>query len=201
MSRGSGLPDTGRALRVALTGAAVAALAGCGVVPDRGPQALPTGDVPFGLLQATPAPSASSEPAEATVRVFFLRGQRLVAVRRTAPYPGRPDQAVRALLDGVSSEQSDAGLRSAIPDGTSLLAFDLQDEVATLDLSSQFASIRSGEQVLAVAQLVYTATSSARVRQVKLAVAGRPVEVPRPDGSLTGAPVGRSDYARLLRRG
>jgi spore germination protein GerM len=51
--------------------------------------------------------------------------------------------------------------------------------------------------VLAVAQLVYTATSIPGAIEVRLAIEGHPIDAARGDGSLSNSPVRPSDYPGL----
>jgi len=179
---------------------ATLAVAGCGVTAQSVPTDIAKEQVPYGLLRTAPPPSASGQPDAAQVTVFLIQGKRLVGVKATAPQPGRTDQAIRVLLGGVSTSQSAQGLRSAIPDGTHLLSFDLTGTTATLDLSKEFSTARSSDQILAVGQLVFTTTASGRISEVSFAVNGRPIEVPGPDGSLIAGPLTRATYASLLTR-
>lgn len=200
--RGLGAAGRGRWLdRAALTVAAavaVAGAAGCGVGPQRSPENLSRSAVPYGLLQASSSPAAAVAVAQVARTIYLVRGDQLVAATATVPVPGRIDQTVRTLLSGVDPAQSAAGLRSAIPDGTHLLSFDLAGRVANLDLSPTFTTARSADQILAVAQLVFTATTTSTVTAVTFSVAGKPIELPSPDGALTAGPVTRALYRPLL---
>lgn len=190
----------GRRLLPLVAIAAALVVGGCGVNAHSAPTDIAKEKVPYGLLRTAPPPSASGQPDAAQVTVFLIQGKRLVGVKATAPQPGRTDQAIRVLLGGVSTGQSAQGLRSAIPDGTHLLSFDLTGTTATLDLSKEFSTARASDQILAVGQLVFTATASGRVSEVSFAVNGRPIEVPGPDGSLIAGPLTRATYAALLTR-
>lgn len=177
---------------------AAATLAGCGVGGQGRPQDLAASQVPYGLLRASPAPVATATVDQVRATEYLVRGSRITASVTTVPLPGRVDQVVRALLSGVSSAQSSAGLRSAIPDGTHLLSFDLAGQVATLDLSSQFTTARSADTILAVAQLVLTVTANRDIAAVAFSVEGKPIEVPSPGGALTPDPVSAATYRSLL---
>ncbi|MHB8341040.1 MAG: GerMN domain-containing protein [Mycobacteriales bacterium] len=149
-------------------------------------------------MRASSSPSASAGIAQVRRTVYLVHGAQLVAATVTVPAPGRIDQIVRALLSGVDQPQSAAGLRSAIPDGTHLLSFDLAGRVANLDVSPTFTTARSADQILAVAQLVFTATTARTITAVTFSVAGKAIEVPSPDGALTEGPVTRALYRSLL---
>jgi spore germination protein GerM len=69
--------------------------------------------------------------------------------------------------------------------------------VATVDVSSEFGTVGGSDQVLAVAQIVYTLTSSRYIDSVRFAINGNPTEVPDGSGSLSGTPRTRKDYPRL----
>lgn len=195
------MPMTRRPRRRLLVLAAVLALSGCGIASQSQPQSLSTKDVPFGLLSPTPSASGTPTPQRSVVEIWLVRHRRLVALHTHAPLPGRPDQAMRILLGSLPKEATSLGLRSAVPDGTRLLSFDLLGTVARIDLSPQFAQVRSRDQILAVAQLVYTATYGGEADAVSFAIAGKPIEVPGPDGSLTARPVSRYTYRSLVQPG
>lgn len=184
--------------RLAALVAVALALAGCAIAPDSSPVSLPRKDVPFGLLRPTPLASDSSQPQRSVVEVWLVEHRRLVPLHTHGPLPGRPDQAIRVLLGGLPESAAGLGLRSAIPDNTHLLSFDLLGSIAQLDLSAQFAQVRARDQILAVAQLVYTATVGGEANGVTFSVSGKPIEVPGPDGSLTPGPVTRTTYQSLL---
>lgn len=200
MSRPMSRPRVGRPRRRVAAGAGVLVmfLAGCGIATQRQPQAISTRNVPFGLLSPTPSSSGTVAPQHTVVEIWVVRHGRLLPLHIRAPLPGRPDQAMRVLLGGLPSADVSRGLGSAIPDGTRLLSFDLVGSVARIDLSPQFAQARSRDQILAVAQLVYTATYGGEATAVSFSIADKPIEVPELDGSLTGRPVSRLTYSSLV---
>lgn len=183
-------------------GAGLAAFAlaatGCGVGPQRSPQDISRSAVPYGLLETTPPPALHSLGGQVRRTVFLVRGNRLVPATALVPLPGRIDQIVRVLFAGVSSAQSTAGLRSAIPDGTHLLSFDLTGRQANLDVSQIFTKARSADQILAVAQLVFTVTAGGTIQSVTFSVDNKSIEVPLPGGALATGPVTPSLYRTLL---
>lgn len=141
--------------------------------------------------ELVPAEAPAQEEGPSTA-VFFVRGERLEAVERsTSPSLAT---AMRGLLQGPRATESEGGLRSAVPAGTSLRSASLVDGLATIDLSEDFSSVVGPEQVLAMAQLVYTATSIPNAVVVRIAIEGAPIDAARGDGSLSGGPVRREDY-------
>jgi len=173
--------------RAFLASLAVLLLLGCGVSSQDAPVPLP--------VQATStAPPAESEANGSTVTVYFVQLGRLAPVTRPAP-DTTPRTALRLLVEGPTSGEAAAGLEtalvpqqfSAVPDERSAL---------TVEAGPEFASITGDDQLLAVAQLVWTATTDAPGERVRIAVEGRPIEVPTDDG-LSRLPVGREDYTTV----
>ena len=177
----------------------VAALGACGVSTDDTPRALQRDDVPFDLLvPATTSASSTTLVAVTTeVPIYLVGPERLVVVRRLVESPPSLFRAIESLLAGPTADEAAAGLRTAITNQTRLLSVRVQSGVATLDLSGEFAAIGGQELILAVAQLVYTATATQGVLGVRLSLDGEPVEIPRRDGTLTKDALGPADYGGL----
>ncbi|MGH9189875.1 MAG: GerMN domain-containing protein [Acidimicrobiales bacterium] len=175
-------------------------LSACGVPTDSSARPIRDG-VPFGLLAPATTVSATTTTAPGaatgTVAVFFVRDGRLVRAERQVPVPVSVPAALTALLDGPTDGEVAAGARSAISISARLLATEVEGDVVRLDLAGSFAEVQGGEQVLAVAQLVFTATAVEGVRGVTLALDGRLVEVPTADGTLKAGPVGPGDFGPL----
>ena len=183
----------GAVVALAIVGAA------CGVATDDSPRALPRRDVPFELLAPSTTTVNSTTPVAVTteVPVYLVGGSRLVVVRRLVESPPSLFRAIESLLAGPTAEEAGTGLRSAVTNQTRLLSVRVQSGVATIDLSGEFAAIGGRDQILALAQLVYTATSAQGVLGVRLSLDSKEVEVPRGDGTLTQEPLGPADYAGL----
>lgn len=187
-------------LCAALVSAALVLAAGCGIATDDAPRELPEADVPFGLLAPESTTTTMALPARHTVsvRVFLVgAGNRLVAVVHEVPAPPGLSRALTALLDGPTEAESAGGLRSAISDQTRVLDVAVERRVATIDLGGGFTAIGGQEQILALAQFVFTATEQPAVDAVRFTLEGDPVEVPRGDGTLTQQPLRREDFAIL----
>lgn len=171
-------------LALALTAACAT---GCGVPGQDGVERVPAADLPAELVGS---PGASAQAHAARVVVYLVDGDRLVPQEEPA---GRRDvaQALRALL-----EEGDPGgpRRSAVPAGTSVRRLQVRGDVLTVDLSAPFGELRGRDQVLAVAQVVWTATEFPPVRRVQLLVEGTPVDVPLGDGAVSRGPARREDY-------
>lgn len=190
-----------RAVAALLAVTVMVAVGGCGVPIESSSRPISDG-VPFGLL--SPAPSSppatvtAPTPAETvTVDVFLVRGDRLIGVQRQVLAPVSVPTTLAALLEGPDDGEISAGVRTAISVSTRLLSTEVEGETVRLNLAGSFGQAQGGEQRLAVAQLVFTATSVAGVRGVSFALDGRPVEIPTGDGTLRGGPVGPEDFPAL----
>ena len=175
-------------VRTALAAALAALLVGgCGVSPEDDAQVVPASEVPAELAASA---GTTSRPLAARVVVYLVAGERLVAQERPA---ARRDVA-QSLLALVTAPDESAARRSAVPAGTSILRLQAEGDVLSVDLSDEFAQVRGRDQVLAVAQLVWTATEYPSVRRLRLLVEGSELDVPVRSGAVSSGPVGRDDY-------
>lgn len=128
----------------------------------------------------------------------------LVAGDRLQPVPRSKQPSVLAtidvLLDGPRAAEVEAGLRSAIPAGTTVLAVRREGGVTRVDLSESFTTIVGEEALLALAQLVFTVSAAAATSSdgVAFSIEGEPVPVALEDGEVTSEPVRPEDYDDLL---
>ena len=164
-------------------------LCSCGVRAQDGPEPLPPEVLPSDL-----APSATSSPVPTatatTVPVYLVEGGRLVRLERPAPRR-TVDQALAALL---SAGDADDVRRSAVPPGTVVERLHRRGDLLSVELSAQFGQVRGRDQLLAVAQVVWTATEFPPVRSVDVLVDGRRIELPVEQGEVSAGPADRDDY-------
>jgi germination protein M len=190
-----------------LAGLLAACTSGAGV-----PFATPTSQPPPSL-PAPPVPSSSAQPTDATIalKVYFLmhdpRGiESLVPVHRSVPRTEKVAAAAMwALLAGPTAEEQSgnypgrhgqlAPLSTALPGATRLLGIDIQNRIATVDLSGAFSS---GDPVVTVhrqAQVVYTLTQFPTVDGVKFRVDGAPMSaIEGHEGTAITGPATRRFY-------
>jgi spore germination protein GerM len=184
-----------RALAV-LAALACTAIAACGVQNDHGPRELATSDVPFDLL--APATSVAESPTESGVdtTIWFVDNAGLLSrARRSIDPPVTVDAALQSLLAGVTEAEANNGLRSNITSDTELLEVAGPDDgLVTVDLSSDFLNVERELQRLALAQIVFTATSLPNVDRVLFRFDGEPAEVPGAGDELTSEPLTRDDF-------
>ena len=152
--------------------------------------------------ETTPAPPVSFE-------VWFARPDlderlnggedpKLFAVRRSAQTLAVGRAALEELIAGPESGDG-ARVSSAVPAGTRLLGLNIEDGLATVDLSSEFESGGGSLSMqMRLAQVVFTLTQFPTVDAVAFRLDGEPVSVFSGEGIVLDGPVDRGDYADLL---
>ena len=144
-------------------------------------------------------PAANQPRPGTTARIFLLapaeqgRTTKVRAVGRDVPSDFT--EVLTALLDGLTPEDQDDRLRTAIPSGTQLHSATLVDaRTLAVDLSAEFFGA-SGEVLTdAVAQIVFTAQGVNNEMTVMLSVDGVAQEWPTGSGSLVSRPLSVFDY-------
>jgi spore germination protein GerM len=178
-------------------------LASCGVRTESNADVVDDDRVPFGLLDADRQPVTGPSSNGAVLVDVYLsveEGDALSTVTRRVGSSSL-DAVLAELERSPTDAESADGLRSALTDVEAIAGTEVSRGVATVDLSDSFAEISGSEQLVAIAQLVYTATARPGIGQVTFTLEGQPIEVPRGDGSLTGDAVTRGDYARMAPEG
>lgn len=145
-----------------------------------------------------PSEPAGQPPAEVDLSLFLVEAEQLVKVVRPAR-SGDLRNALELLLAGPREAELAAGLRTAISPQTSLRSARLDGDTAVVDLNVALVDVGGQEQILAVAQIVLTATAVPGVREVRFLLEGEPVEVPRADGTLASEALRPEDYRGLLK--
>lgn len=183
-----------------LVAVASVTVAACGVRTMGQASKVADKNVPYDLLSPTIATTTTLTAPRQTrpTEVFFVRNGALVPVVRDLAYPATVDEALSALAAGPSDEETAGGLRTALPDGKVIAAATVGGGGARLTLTDEFAKATSQEQVLAIAQLVFTVTSVPGVGDVAFVLNDASIDVPRPDGSVAAGVVSRDDYSSLL---
>lgn len=178
----------------ALLGALAVVAAACGIPAEPDANRIEPSDVPFGLLkeETTTTVVPEGEPTS----IFLLTRDRLIAVDRSVPADADLADLLERVVAGPTKEERSLGITSAVPVGT-VATVDASRGVATVDLNASFSDIRSSDQLLALAQIVYTLTDQPGIGGVSFRLEGEPVKVPLAGGTLREGPLSRDDFAAL----
>jgi len=135
---------------------------------------------------------ASSRP----VKIYFLKGERLMAVSRAAVGEAPAErEAVDALLKGPTKEEAQRGYFSEIPDGTKAKKVYIEDSVAFVDFNGRIGDYGGGSARVQgiVSQIVYTLTELPGIKKVGILVEGRSEVVLGGEGYILEKPLSRED--------
>lgn len=184
-------------LLVALIG--TVALVSCGVPTETDADLAEPQDVPFGLLDEDRQPVTGDNPSGQTAIEIYLyaEDQDIVVPVVRLVERGSIAAAISELGRGPTDAESDVDLRSALTEVDAIDDVETSGGVAAIDLAESFSDIRGADQLIAIAQLVFTATARPGIGQVNFTHGGQPIEIPRGDGSLTRGTVTREDYSTL----
>jgi hypothetical protein len=149
-----------------------------------------------------PGSPTTQPPAAATevfVDVYLIDGESAVPVTRTVEAPSVAANAIRSLIDGPTDIDEGSGLSSAVPPDTLLLGLDIDDGLATVDLSREFEAGGGSFSMFArLAQVVYTLTQFPTVDRVAFRLDGEPVTTFSGEGIVFDGPVDNDDYLGFL---
>ncbi len=174
-------------------------VAACGVDSQDEPVTVKRDNVPFGLLDATTTTTTRPRVGGNGLVVYLVSPSGLVGtIRKTKQLPTGA-VALAQLESGPTPAESAAGLVTTLTGGAVSL-IDVRRGRATVRLDSSFEG-RQAIPLQTVAEVVLTLTGVPTIEQVLFEINGERVEVPRGDGTTTGAPVGAADYQSLIAPG
>jgi spore germination protein GerM len=132
--------------------------------------------------------------------VWFVanEGFRFVSKRPAEPEPATARAAFESLLSGPSQDEAAASVFTAVPADTELLGLEIDDGIATVDLSSEYERGAGSATDLRLAQVVYTLTQFETVDAVTFRIDGEAVELFGDHGIMLGRPQRRTDYKMFL---
>jgi germination protein M len=201
-------------LSVALVGMLGFLAASCGAgegAESAGPVPSDTGDigtVPESVFTATAEPESGTgaetvpppNKSGVILQVWFTKDASLYVVTRTHAYTRRVGAAaLEELFAGPESFEAEAGIESAVPNGTELLGLEIEDGIAFVDLTSEFESGGGSlAMFLRLGQVVCTLDQFPTVKGVLFRLDGEPVDVFSGEGIVLDHPVGCKDYEDVM---
>jgi spore germination protein GerM len=171
--------------------------AGCGVSTDDSAHVIDSKELPSELRADDNASSTVSVP-RTPANLYFVDGDHLVVALAAVAAPATLEQSVAALVAGPSRSLATSGIRTALSASDLVGDVDSRGGIATIELRPGFDLLAADERLLAIAQLVLTATARGDVNEVRLTRKGELLEVPRADGTLVDGPVTEADYAAMV---
>lgn len=174
-------------------------LAGCTLVaPNAAPEHLAASQVPFSLLRPTIPGTNGARVRFVTQAIFIVDAEgHLAAVSRIVPGPPTLSTVIGQLLLGPTTIEKSAGFTTALPPKLVLISGDLRDHVAYLDFTTSLANLAPKSRLLAIGQLVLTASTVGASKGVVVEVAGAVQALPLPNGSSSKLVTAR-DYLSML---
>jgi spore germination protein GerM len=154
-------------------------------------------DVPFGLLDENSGVDSTDQFGDRDVVVFLAKNGRLIRAERKLAPPVTLERMLTKLAQGPTRAEVAGGIRSALPDDETFQSVSLTGGTATVDLGQPFTALSGSDQLLALAQIVWSLTSRPGIGQVQFTLNGAAIDIPRANGSLTPSPVSRDDYLPL----
>ena len=145
--------------------------------------------------ETTTSTSAAPGDGGTTVKVYFGKGEKIAAAGRVIPKTKEVGAAaMKALLDGPTAAEKQAGMVSDIPDGTTFLGLDIANGIATVDLSKEYESGGgSSSMFMRLAQVVFTLTQFSSVQGVNFKLDGQSIKVLGGEGIIIDHPMTRAD--------
>ena len=103
--------------------------------------------------------------------------------------------ALKMLLSGPSSTESNTGCRTFIPAGTKLLSASVKNGIAMLNFSEEFQFNQFGAEgsLAQLMQVVYTATNFSTVKGVQILIEGQRRDY-LTEGVWIGSPLNRNSF-------
>ncbi|MEU5722453.1 MULTISPECIES: GerMN domain-containing protein [unclassified Micromonospora] len=175
----------------------VVLLAGCGVPIDESPRPV---QAPRGRLPAPVTGTPTGSVGRVDETLCFVRDDRLYPMVRRIDALPPVDVHLQHLLAGPSSTERDSGVTSALPGTVVVAGARVNGRLVEVDIQEAVDETGRSDEILAFGQIVCTLTRRQDVDGVSFQRAGRPLDVPRADGSLSRQPLTAADYLPLTRQ-
>jgi Sporulation and spore germination len=178
-------------------------LSACGIPTEVTARSIPVSQVPPSVL--APFTATTRVPTHAaTTRIyvyFTLPNDSVKPEARLVKPPASLSAVMDVLLGGPTThERIHTGLGTALGSGVRLLTAQVSGDVITLNFNGAFGELSGSQEVLGVAQVVYTVAGALKNPTVGVSfeIDGSPIAVPLANGAGVGTPVHEQDYYTLL---
>ncbi len=184
--------------RLALTLAGVMAVMGaCSIQLDEQPR-----DVPVEQRRDLDTDEAEAGSSAGDTRIFLIAPSestdRRVLRSVLRDIPNDPSSALKALFEGPNDEEAAGDFSTALPSDLELLSATRIGDIITVNVTGELLNVSGEGSILAVAQIVATATGFDGIDAVRLRVDGEPQTWPGADGELLTGPLLVYDYPGLI---
>lgn len=187
---------------------AAVVLAACGVPVDSSITAISDSDVPFELLESAPTTTSTTttvpdgRPTTTTaaperVHLFLVRNDRIERRERIVALQLGMKDRLGLLAQSPTAAEVEAGFRTAVPPDffTDVVT---RGGVAEVALTRELLALPPTEQVLAFAQITYTATDLPGIGQVRFTVDGVTIQALDDEGLVVDGLVSKDTYRDLF---
>ena len=186
-----------RSARVCALASVLGLIASCGIQADDSPR-----DIGVDDRSLTPTDAAGASEASGASRVYLVTPNESDAQRRLRSVQRdvqpRPAPLLEVLLDGPNPTEAGARMSTALPAGLQLLSTRPVGDVLVVDVSDEMTELSGDLLILAVAQIVHTASEIDSVRALRLRVDGEEVPWPRGDGKTASGDLTVYDYPGVV---
>ena len=178
--------------------AGVLLLSACGIGADDSPRDIPAQN----QLALDGDPDTQAGAATGTARVYLLApegsGQAIALASVARDVSETADDVLAALLAGPNSDELARQYRTSLPSELELRSTSRRGSVLVIDVSDHLLQLSGQALVLAVAQLVFTASELPGVRSVQLLVDGVAQQWPAGNGEARSEPLTVYDYPGMV---
>ncbi len=184
---------------VLIMGAGSMLLGGCSLVSTASaPQSIARNQVPFGLLDKTIPGTNGGRVSFITQQVYIVDVTgHLAPSSRIVPSPPLLVTVLRQLILGPTEIERAAGYSSALPENLVVVSATIKNSVGYIDLASPLSTLPRKQQILAVGQLVGTASDAGALAGIEITVGGTVQHTLLPSGRRAQL-VTVKDFQQLL---
>ena len=185
--------------RLFLLGLGAIILAGCTLVPTaKSPVIISPKTVPFGLLGKTIPGTNNGRVRFITQPVYIVDATgHLTASSRIVPTPPTLASVLRELVIGPTDIETRTGYTSALPSNVVILQAKVKKGIGYIALADSLSTLPVRQQVLALGQLVMTASDVGATEGIEITVGGVAQPSLLPNGD-TATVITANDYQSLL---